>query len=128
MKKIIIGFGLGVVILGFLAQAGFAQTVQPSVSGLLAAVTTLQQIESARQSILNQVNLQFAQISDEVANLPALPTGTGNETAARAAELSAIAAKLSSLNAIMATLNQIEATEASLSAEVQAQMQSLGIQ
>ncbi|MDE2019238.1 MAG: hypothetical protein KGJ13_02720 [Patescibacteria group bacterium] len=129
MRKIFVGLGLGAISLALFVPVSFAQLAQQSsVPDLLSAVTALQQVEVARQSILNEVSLQLEQISNEVANLPVLPVGVNNETAARAAELSAITAKLGNLSTVVATLNQLEATETSLSMQIQSQMQNLGIQ
>jgi len=131
MKKITLISAIGAFSAVLAANFAFAQSVSGptlSASDLISAINALEAVDAARQSVLDQMNRQFAQISDETANLAALPAGTQKENEANAAELNAIAAKLNELAAAAATLNQIAATESSLRDAIQAEMQGLGIQ
>jgi hypothetical protein len=110
-----------------LAQSVTGTQSTPSASDLLAAVSALQAIDAARQSVLKQIDLQFAQITEEQQNISAEPRNTLNEQEALAAEESAIAAKLNQLSNAANILDQIQATENSLFASLQADMRALGL-
>lgn len=132
-KRINFGFAAVLIISACLVSGGvaFAQVAQaqsaPSASDLLSTVDALQTIDAARQNIATQINLQFAQIAQEVQHLISQPRDTTNEQEAFTAELGAVAIKLDQLSASADALNQIQVLENSLFATLQARMNALGM-
>ncbi len=118
---------LAAVIVPIGAGFAYAQSTASSASDLLGAVNSLQTVDAARQNITTQVNLQLAQLTEEVQNLPSQPRNTVDEQQALAAELGAISAKLNELSTVSSTLDQVQSTENSIFATLQANMRALGI-